>query len=96
MPNHIHAILVLGATDDQEAAKSASFGGAEHTPTLGDLVRKLKAASTRLIRMEGLPEFAWQPNYFERVIRSDRVLHQVRLYIEANPSRWETDDLFRA
>lgn len=34
----------------------------------------------------------WQRNYYEHVIRSDDDLHQIRNYIEANPSRWMYDE----
>jgi putative transposase len=98
MPNHVHAIVVLGGAYDPDAAhsESSSVGQTRQGTGLGEVVRTLKAASTRLIRLAGFPDFAWQPNYFERVIRSDQALHRVRGYIAGNPSRWEEDELYRA
>lgn len=60
-------------------------------PALGEIVRSLKAASTTLIRKSLFPTFAWQPNYWDRIIRNDAELERYRTYIENNPARWEED-----
>jgi REP element-mobilizing transposase RayT len=33
----------------------------------------------------------WQRNYYERIIRNDDELHEIRQYIQNNPLTWETD-----
>ena len=97
MPNHIHAIVVLGGAGDADPASfKPRLSETTHGPGLGEIIRARKAASTRLIRLARFPEFAWQPNYYERVILSDRALDQMRRYIAGNPSRWEEDELYRA
>lgn len=60
-------------------------------PALGEIVRQFKAISTIHIRANGLPKFAWQPNYYEHIIRNDHSLERIREYIAGNPSKW-TDD----
>ena len=35
----------------------------------------------------------WHWNYYERIIRDERELERVRLYIRNNPLKWENDDL---
>jgi len=60
MPNHVHGIIMVGA---QFIAPSDGFGATNpgvmnHAPTLGNIVRAYKAASTRLIRQAGTPDFA--------------------------------------
>ncbi|MBI2321508.1 MAG: transposase [Chloroflexi bacterium] len=60
-------------------------------PTVGDIVRVYKAASARLIRQSCLPEFAWQRNYYEHVIRDELSLARIRQYIAENPLRWLQD-----
>ena len=86
MPNHLHGIVVL--PDRSLGAESA---GRRPIPPLGAVIRAFKAATTRQIRQAGLTEFAWQPDYYEHVIRSDADLARIRQYIEDNPSRWATD-----
>ena len=66
-------------------------GVMNYAPTLGDMVRAYKAASTRLIRQAGTPDFAWQRNYYEHVIREEESLNRIRQYILDNPARWEFD-----
>jgi REP element-mobilizing transposase RayT len=61
------------------------------TPALGEIIRSLKAASTTQIRKIVDSTFAWQPNYWDRIIRNDGELDRYRTYIENNPARWEED-----
>ena len=93
MPNHIHAIIMVGA---QFIAPSDGFGETNqgvinHAPTLGEMVRAYKAASTRLIRQADAPDFVWQRNYYEHVVRDEESLNRIRQYILDNPARWEFD-----
>jgi REP element-mobilizing transposase RayT len=32
--------------------------------------------------------FAWQPRFFERIIRNEKELNGIRRYIEQNPLKW--------
>lgn len=36
----------------------------------------------------------WQRNYFERVIRDEKELNRIRLYIQNNPGQWQDDKYF--
>ncbi len=47
---------------------------------LGEVVRRLKAATSK---QSGIK--LWQPNYYEHVIRNERVLGKIREYIINNP-----------
>lgn len=62
-----------------------------HGPPLGEIVRTFKAVSTRMLRRDLLPEFGWQRNYYEWVLRNDEELHRVRQYIVDNPLKWHLD-----
>ena len=95
MPNHVHGIIIVGA---QFIAPSDGFGTAtinqgaiNHVHTLGEMVRAYKAATARLIRQAGNPDFAWQRNYYEHVIRDEVSLNRIRQYILDNPARWAFD-----
>jgi hypothetical protein len=39
----------------------------------------------RIRRAEGLPNFAWQPRFYDRVIRDERELAATRSYVLDNP-----------
>jgi REP element-mobilizing transposase RayT len=62
-----------------------------HRLTLGEIIRTLKAVSTRMIRRDLMAEFGWQRNYHERIVRNEKDLAAIRTYIRANPCRWEED-----
>jgi len=96
MPNHLHFVIWLrpvGAT----LAVAPDGAGASPAPTLGDVVRALKSLVAvewlKHIRANG-PEHSarvWQRNYYERVIRSEVELADVREYIGLNPLKWRLD-----
>jgi len=54
--------------------------------TLGSIVGRFKYACTRRIRATH-PEFAWQPRFYDVIIRDRRQLDNVRLYIQNNPAK---------
>jgi putative transposase len=70
-PDHVHGILRL-------SERNAS--------SLGEVIRAFKSvcaiAINRSLGKSGSP--VWQRNYYERVIRNERELEQVRQYIEYN------------
>lgn len=61
------------------------------TPSVGEIVRVFKAASTRLIRQHAMHNFAWQRNYYEHIIRDENSLTRIREYIRNNPMQWALD-----
>ena len=38
-----------------------------------------------------MPDFAWQTNYHEHIIRNEHELERIRNYIVSNPLMWEED-----
>jgi REP element-mobilizing transposase RayT len=74
------------------AMNRAPTAGPRVAPTLGEVVRTFKATSTRLVRLSGVPDFAWQRNYYEHVVRDGRELDAIREYIAGNPVRWGLAD----
>jgi hypothetical protein len=52
-----------------------------------------KAACTKEIRRYQR-DFAWQSGFYDRVIRSDRELDNIRQYIHYNPANWAKDEDF--
>ena len=84
MPDHLHAIVFCGT--NPEVARSQSLGVA---------IRWFKSTTVEAwragVRDSGWPRYdrhLWQPDYFDRIIRSDRQLQIDRDYIGANPGRW--------
>ena len=90
MPNHLHGILAIEATDQgtQPAAATA----------ISTVIQWFKTQSTLAyrtgVRQQGwqpYPGKLWQPRFHDRVLRNEFELEQKRAYIEANPYRWPQD-----
>ncbi len=84
MPDHVHAIIVLGTNPD--VATDVSI------PLLveGFKMRLFKTWPTGIRRGGWQPydTHLWQRSYYDTLIRNDRHLETTRAYILANPNRW--------
>ena len=74
---------VPAGTDDSLAAGAS----------LSQIIRWFKGRSTFEIRKSGLGNFAWQPRFYDHIIRDENSLSQIRTYIRQNPQDWLNDDL---
>jgi len=78
MPNHIHGIIIIT--------------GKEETPcmaSLGNIIGKFKGAVTRWAMNNNYINFKWQTRFYDRIIRGEKELFNIRKYIEENPVKWE-------
>ena len=62
---------------------------------LGAIICQFKSKCTKRIRAEGFGDFSWQPRYYDRIIRSEKALFQIRSYIINNPYRWDARETER-
>ena len=60
---------------------------------LSELIRTFKAVTSYTVRRNGMPDFAWKHDYYERIIRNEQELEAIRLYIANNPAKWQDDTL---
>jgi len=67
-------------------------------PGLGNIIGAFKSITTHKYiqntKTKNWPWFAgrlWQRNYYERIIRNQKELNKIRLYIQNNPINWEKD-----
>ncbi len=94
MPNHIHGIIII----------NNRRGTACHAPTrerfskpvsgsIPTVIRSFKSAVTKRINVlrQMSVYTVWQRNYFERIIRNEAELRQMKLYISHNPLQWDLD-----
>jgi len=106
MPNHVHGIIGIGTSQKIGAGRKiapsfstlpSSMTVASSAPALGKIMRSFKSRSA--IAANKLPgrtsKPLWQRNYWERVIRHDEELHDIREYISNNPLQWHLDQLYR-
>jgi len=103
MPNHLHGIIVIG---DRCCSRGEAFVFQMLRPyefrkfpvgtqagSVGAIVQNFKSVSTRQVNVRFFAPGCklWQRNYFERIIRDERELDIIRVYIRENPTVWEQD-----
>ncbi|HEX2620974.1 MAG TPA: transposase [Phototrophicaceae bacterium] len=61
--------------------------------SLGAILQQFKSVVTKRINLlrDTPGASVWQRNYYESIIRDESTLNTVRLYIETNPTNWQTD-----
>jgi REP element-mobilizing transposase RayT len=106
MPNHFHAIIFInndniGTVSCRDALQCVSTGDSAGTETkygnrqnLSNIIRGFKGATTKKIHIAGHEEFEWQSRFYDRIIRDENELDNVRKYIRYNPSKWNEDEYF--
>ncbi|MCJ8166483.1 hypothetical protein MKJ04_16680 [Pontibacter sp. E15-1] len=87
MPHHIHGIIFINKAE-QNVWQPNKFG--PQSQNLASIIRGYKAAVKKHATLQQL-DFAWQPRYYDRVIRSEKELQNIRQYIFNNPAKWETE-----
>ena len=97
MPNHIHGILVIvkRMIIVETSRRGVSTSSKWKPGTLGAIINQFKSISTKRIRRAGTTTFAWQPRFYDRIIRNEDALSHIRTYIQNNPMKWENDNYFR-
>ncbi|MDO4777034.1 MAG: hypothetical protein Q4A06_06205 [Cardiobacteriaceae bacterium] len=95
MPNHVHGILHLpeGAMSFAKTSASKMSAISPKAGSLSAIVRSYKSAVSREAGCAGLA-FAWQPRFYEHVVRSEESYRQISEYILGNPLTWAEDELF--
>lgn len=81
MPNHIHAIVVIGC--DPKAERSRPF------PTLDTVVGLYKSGVSREIHKISPELKIWQKSFYDEIIRNREAYTELCRYIEENPLKWE-------
>ncbi len=110
MPNYVHGILVfdrplaspvetpkLGVSTNANTNTNMNTANANMNHwkpgNLGVVINQYKRACTIQSRKTN-PDFAWQPRFYDRVIRNEKELHRISEYIVSNPRNWKKDDYF--
>jgi REP element-mobilizing transposase RayT len=105
MPNHMHGIVVInedwkagnvpvGARHALPLQRRPAQFGKPVSGSLGAIVGSFKSAATKRINeARGTPGAAvWQRNYYEQIVRDEKMLNALRMYVEANPANWANDE----
>jgi putative transposase len=93
MPNHFHGIIIINEIDiirRREVTSPLQGNTPLRNPTLGNIVAYFKYQSTKMINeSQGTPGAKmWQRNYYDRIIRDEKELQNIRDYIVNNVLAW--------
>ncbi len=93
MPNHLHGIIIINKTDTQnnidlQTKQYNTFG--VQSQNLASIIRAYKSTVKRYANQHNIL-FEWQSKYWDRVIRDDIELSNIREYIYNNPQNWLND-----
>ena len=98
MPNHIHGIIIICRNNiRRDAINRVSTGGITKTNnpmlsrnSLSNIIRQYKSrVSYEIHKIQS--DFAWQPRFYEHIIKSEKELQNIRDYIINNPIKWFYD-----
>lgn len=84
MPDHMHGILYFDKPE-KRTWQHNRFG--PQSENLASVIRSFKSSVKRYANQHGI-EFAWQPSYYDHVIRNKKALNAIRKYIINNPMKW--------
>ncbi|MBK7104938.1 MAG: transposase [Ignavibacteriae bacterium] len=99
MPNHIHGIIIINVGDANLASQNIINGNAKFAfPTNSDdrtkmllskVIQQFKRVCTIEIRKTNLKNFKWQKSFYDRIIRNENELYNIRKYIKYNTLKWK-------
>jgi len=87
MPNHFHGIIEICYSKGHKNIPG-EFRAPSHS--IGAVIRGFKGAVTRRNNALGIgnEKGIWQVNYYDRIIRDQQELFNVKNYIENNVKKW--------
>lgn len=94
MPDHFHGIIIITEQDIiKDGPETHPIKSRNHS--LSEIIRAFKSYSSR--KINELPEskikFHWQTSFYDRIIRNEKELYQIRKYIQENPLKRELERL---
>ena len=86
MPDHMHGILIFHTIPGRARQAQAPPG-----PVPWDRDRPIQIRSDEAdLKNLRQRSFAWQPRFYDVIVRDPSHLERLRAYIQANPTRWKT------
>jgi REP element-mobilizing transposase RayT len=86
MPDHMHGLLIFQGEMPGEPDKPRHL----LAQSLGVVIGQFKSEATKRIwRNLKQRSFAWQPRFYDSIVRDLTHLENLRAYIRANPARWK-------
>ncbi len=94
MPNHVHAIMIIDRTNVSTNSDNRTSLDLSLQPKIkfsSELVGVFKTTSSKAIHESGLMDFKWQRSFYDRIVRNEKELYNIRKYIQQNPLKWDIE-----
>lgn len=106
MPNHVHMTIKLTKRKDlninpvetlhatslrRDHQKNPISSISPKPGSISTIVRSFKSAVTKWAHLNNHNNFAWQPGFYDHIIRNLKSLHYINRYIHTNPENWDED-----
>lgn len=78
MPNHLHGIILIEETPQRGVSTTRRGNTKWQSNNLGSIIGQVKSICTKRIRAAGYSEFAWQPRFYDRIVRGQGELDNIR------------------
>ena len=88
MPNHIHGIIII---DNEKDVVDENFRPL-HKTDLSNVIKGFKIGISKLCKNNSFIHFKWQRSFYDRIIRNENELFNIRKYIKYNALKWEKID----
>ena len=106
MPNHIHAIIITDYTDESQKLVGTNIQSVgnenirslqnNRKTNLSSIIKGLKIGVTKWAKDNNYSNFKWQKSFYDRIIRNEKELLNIRKYIKFNPMKEIGEDDFIA
>ena len=101
MPNHVHGIIIIdNNVETQNLASLPRHASSRHGKTnnfgpqsknLSSIIRGFKIGVKKWANINHI-HFEWQSRFYDRIIRDEKELLNIRNYIINNPVQWDDDE----
>ncbi len=104
MPNHFHGIIIIDTPAENTVENTAetihelsqrqgSLRKQRRQMLIPKIIGRFKMNTSKAINIERNTQGHrfWQRNYYDRIIRTEKELENVRNYIKNNPVNWKKD-----
>jgi REP element-mobilizing transposase RayT len=99
MPNHVHGIIIINKpveTQNFASLQSSPIAQNQFAPqsqNLASIIRGYKIGVTKQAKLMQL-NFAWQPRFYDHIIRNQESYLKIAEYTQTNPLKWQEDRFY--
>ena len=88
MPNHVHVLIILDTPENAPRRVPTGISPLKKN-SISSIVNHFKGNVKKWCKDSFYDSFAWQPRFYDRIVRSEKELEKIRDYIFYNPLKWE-------